>query len=152
MARLYIHTIYNALRFNYYIYKTTYLHVIRVEFNSSSFQLTVIVWMGQVSDIVTAQPELVPEAVSYLKGLFCPKSKPLVAIAKCFLPFKKLWDMHFKNVCFDDYITVEESSVIFHELPDVKEVIVCRKISPHLITISLLIVQFFIQRHQTRGI
>ena len=47
--------------------------MIRVEFNSSSFQLAVIVWMGQVSDIVAAQPELVPEAVSCLKGLFCTK-------------------------------------------------------------------------------
>ena len=97
--------------------------MIRVEFNSSSFQLAVIVWMGQVSDIVAAQPELVSEAVSCLKGLFCPKSKPLAAIAKCLLPFKKLWDVHFKNVCFKDYLTMKDSSVIFHELPDVKEVI-----------------------------
>ena len=97
--------------------------MIRVEFNSSSFQLAVIVWMGQVSDIVAAQPELVPEAVSCLKGLFCPKSKSLATIAKCLLPFKKLWEVHFKNVCFEDYLTVEDSSVIFHELPDVEEVI-----------------------------
>ena len=83
----------------YLLYLQNYLHMIRVEFNSSSFQLAVIVWMGQVSDIVAAQPELVPEAVSCLKGLFCPEGKSLAAIAKCLLPFKKLWDVHFKNMC-----------------------------------------------------
>ena len=97
--------------------------MIRVEFDSSSFQLTIIVWMRQVSGIVTALPELIPEAVSGFKRLFCPEGKSLATIAKCLLPFKKLWDMHFKNVCFEDYLTVEDSSVIFHELPDVEEVI-----------------------------
>ena len=73
--------------------------MIRVEFDSSSFQLTVILWMGQVSFVVSTQPELIPEAVCCLKRLLCPEGKSLASIAKCLLPFKKLWDVHFKNVC-----------------------------------------------------
>ena len=87
-----------AMRF-YLLCKQNYLQVIRVEFDSSSFQLTVIVWMGQVSFVVTTQPELIPEAVCCLKRLLCPEGKSLATIAKCLLPFKKLWDVHFKNVC-----------------------------------------------------
>ena len=97
--------------------------MIRVEFDSSSFQLTVIVWMGQVSLVVTSQPELVPEAVCCLKRLLCPEGKSLAPIAKCLLPSQKLWDVHFKNVCFEDYRIMEDLSIVFHELPDVKVVI-----------------------------
>ena len=97
--------------------------MIRVEFDSSSFQLTIIVWMRQVSGIVTALPELIPEAVSGFKRLFCPEGKSLATIAKCLLPFKKLWDMHLENVCFEDYLVMEDTAVVHHELSDVVIVI-----------------------------
>ena len=79
--------------------------------------------MGQLSGILATLPELVKETVSSLKWLFCKEGKTLATIAKCLLLFKKLLDMYLENVSLQDYLLMQDKSIVLHELSDVDEVV-----------------------------